>query len=100
MSVSVKIYNLRTQQPTKAWHVVIDRTTKYGNPFTITKVQTRDTVCDSFHEYMEGLLSSGDKRFAPLLEIATKYGKIGLFCWCAPKRCHAETLRKYIEDNT
>lgn len=99
MSVIVRIYNLRVQQPSHAHHVIVDRATRYGNPFIMTKVQTRNAVCDGFEEYMDGLLNKGDKRFVPLLEIAKKYRKISLFCWCHPKRCHAETLKKYIKDN-
>ena len=26
------------------------------------------------------------------------YGKLRLFCWCAPKRCHGETIKRYLED--
>ena len=95
--VRVEICNLRNRRPTEAWHIIVDRTSRFGNPFVMTKVQTRDAVCDGFEEYMKGLLSKGDKRFEPLLELANKYGKVSLFCWCAPKRCHAETLKKYIE---
>ncbi len=25
-----------------------------------------------------------------------EHGKLRLFCWCSPKKCHAETIRDYI----
>ena len=95
--VEVRIANLRNEHPTEAWHVRVDRTTPYGNPFVMTKVQTRDAVCAGFQEYFDGLIGGNSKKFEPLLEIARKYGKITLFCWCAPKWCHAEIIKKYIE---
>ena len=95
--VRVEICNLRNRRPTEAWHVRVDRTSRFGNPFVMTKVQTRDAVCDGFEEYMQSLLGGGDKRFEPLLELASRYGKVSLFCWCAPKRCHAESIKRYIE---
>lgn len=32
-----------------------------------------------------------------LYRIHKQYGKLNLFCWCAPKRCHAETIKKFLE---
>ncbi len=98
--MKVRIANLRNEKPLEPWHVVVDRTSRYGNPFGMTKVQTRDAACDGFQEYFDGLLEKGSKKFEPLLEIARKYGKITLFCWCVPERCHAETYKTYIENTT
>ena len=25
-----------------------------------------------------------------------EFGKVRLFCWCAPKRCHGETIKKWL----
>jgi hypothetical protein len=32
-----------------------------------------------------------------LYKIYQQYGKLELFCWCAPKRCHAETIKRFLE---
>ncbi len=33
-----------------------------------------------------------------LLSLYKVHGKLELFCWCTPKRCHAETIQLYLED--
>ncbi|WP_068768630.1 DUF4326 domain-containing protein [Termitidicoccus mucosus] len=32
-----------------------------------------------------------------LLAAAQKHGNLRLHCWCAPKRCHAETIKACLE---
>jgi hypothetical protein len=32
-----------------------------------------------------------------LYKIYKQYGKLRLFCWCYPRRCHAETIKKFLE---
>lgn len=32
-----------------------------------------------------------------LKNIHNTYGKLNLFCWCSPKRCHSETIKNYLE---
>ena len=32
-----------------------------------------------------------------LKKLHVEYGKLRLFCWCAPKRCHAETIKQFLE---
>jgi hypothetical protein len=32
-----------------------------------------------------------------LIDIYKKHGRLRLFCWCAPKKCHAETIKELIE---
>ena len=34
-----------------------------------------------------------------LLDTYKQYGKLNLFCWCAPKRCHAKIIKEVIENN-
>ena len=30
--------------------------------------------------------------------VLQEYGKLELFCWCFPKRCHAESIKKYPDE--
>jgi hypothetical protein len=62
----------------------------------------RDSVCDLYEEYFHTVLVKFDyfdKALFNLKDIFKKYGKLELFCWCAPKRCHGETIKKYILDS-
>lgn len=65
--------------------VYIGRGSPYGNPFVIGKDGDRDEVCNKYEQY---LLSN------PQLLQAVKTNLRGrdVVCFCAPKRCHGDTL--------
>jgi len=100
--MSIEICNLRKQKPTQIYDVRVDRTSVLGNPFYMKDETQRDIVCDKYEEYFyEQIKISQIFRDAidVLIAIYKKYGKLRLFCWCTPYRCHAETIKKYIEEN-
>jgi hypothetical protein len=70
-----------------AKYVRVDRMTNWGNPFVMKwdRDDERDRVCDLFVEYASWRLSVEPDWLKPL-----KGSNLG--CWCAPKRCHADTL--------
>ena len=62
----------------------------------------RDEVCDKYEAWFKKQLEEKTnykfiKAIEALEEIYDYYGKLRLFCWCYPKRCHAETIKKYLE---
>lgn len=65
--------------------IYIGRGSLYGNPFVIGKDGNRDEVCDKYEQY---LLNN------PQLLQAVKTNLKGrdVVCFCAPKRCHGDTL--------
>ncbi len=65
--------------------MVVDRGTNWGNPFIMRDESDRDRVCDLYEQYAKWRLTVEPMWLTPLI------GK-HLACWCAPKRCHAETL--------
>ena len=65
----------------------VDRGTDWGNPFIMDQENERDYVCDMFEKYAIWRLSVEPNWLAPLRDHH-------LVCHCAPKRCHAETLRR------
>lgn len=71
----------------------VDRMTKWGNPFAMRheSTQERDRVCDAYERWI--------KQRPQLIEEAKNElrGK-NLACWCAPKRCHAETLLRIANE--
>jgi len=65
--------------------VLVDRGTKFGNPFVLNDDGDRDTVCDSYRDhYLPNKPSI--LRALPALK-----GKV-LICHCYPERCHAQSL--------
>lgn len=60
----------------------------------------RDEVCDRYAKWFELASITNPaviNELERLLGIYRKYGKLNLFCWCAPKRCHSETIKAYLE---
>ena len=97
----IAIKNLRNSKPVNPWDIKIDRSSPIGNPFIMHNESERDLVCDQYEKWLEEQLASKNKTVCNemnrLYLIYKKYGKLNLFCWCAPKRCHGETIKKKLE---
>ena len=61
-----------------------------GNPYELDQDGDRDTVCDSFEHYFK-------RKYGLHKELHTLKGKV-LGCWCYPKRCHGNHLKKLADD--
>jgi len=57
----------------------------------------RNEVCDKYAELLQNNTKL-QKKVKRLLTIYQKYGKLKLFCWCYPKRCHGDEIKKYLEN--
>jgi hypothetical protein len=70
----------------------------FGNPFGMSDESQRDKACNEFGQWLTGEYYEDDVlpvAYDRLQWISTNivllHGR-DLACWCAPKRCHAETL--------
>jgi hypothetical protein len=70
-------------------YVRCDRFSDFGNPFEMDKDGNRDEVCDNYEQYYLPFKPSIHKQLMNLK------GK-ALGCWCAPLRCHCDTLIQLI----
>jgi hypothetical protein len=72
--------------------VYVGRPSAFGNPFPMQTEAERGAVCEQF-EHM--LLNK------PTLIAKVKAELKGkdLVCWCAPKRCHADTLLRIANED-
>ena len=99
----IKIINMRSHEQLKLGIPIIrvDRTSALGNPFYMANETQRDKVCDQYQEYFnKKVTEKTDKQFMDELRAIYKLAKTGdvyLACWCYPKRCHAETIKTFIE---
>ena len=104
----IEIMNLRNTKPTEIYDVRIDRSSVLGNPYGMHGESSRNEVCDMYADLFyritvkPGILNK--KRihdFKSELErisvLYKEHGKLRLFCWCAPKRCHGETIKAWLE---
>ena len=69
--------------------VYIGRPSKWGNPFVMNGENDRERVIAQYEQY---LLNSPD-----LLAQIGELKDMDLVCWCAPRACHGDVLKKYVE---
>ena len=65
--------------------VYVGRPSKWGNPYRITKHQTREDVIEEYAVLLANRRADG------ILDVTELRGK-DLECWCAPLPCHADVL--------
>jgi hypothetical protein len=99
----IEIMNLRRSKPFEPFDVRVDRQSPLGNPFPMKTEAQRDMVCDQYDEWFRKMVigkqnPAAVKEMCRLISILKEHGKIRLFCWCAPKRCHAETIKRWLEE--
>lgn len=80
----MKVYN-RHHKNTPPGAVYCGRGSPWGNPFVIGEHGTRDEVCDRY-----------ELEILPTLDLTPLIGK-DLECWCAPKRCHCDSIIHALE---
>jgi len=71
--------------------IYIGRGSPYGNPFVIGKHGDRDEVCDRY----EAMLRENPQLVA---RVKTELKGKDLVCFCAPKRCHGDTLLRIANE--
>ena len=98
--MEILIRNMRYNKPCEEWQVRVDRTSVLGNPFYMESEAKRVEVCEKYDTYFKEKVKAKDVAFMNelrrLYKIAKRFGKLELYCWCFPKRCHAETIKKFL----
>lgn len=97
----IEICNLRTTKPMYEFDVRVDRSNKIlGNKFVMRNESERELVCKQYEIWLCERVGRQDveviNELKRLCEIYKKHGRLRLFCWCAPKQCHAETIKELI----
>ena len=97
----IEICNLRKVRPMYEFDVRVDRSNKIlGNMFVMKDESERDLVCKQYEIWLYERVGLQDvaiiNELIRLAAIYEKHGRLRLFCWCAPKKCHAETIRELI----
>ena len=103
----IEIMNLRDVRLFTPFDFRVDRRSPLGNPFVMTSSlaadRDRDRVCDEYAQLFATMLAHPDAFLSEMhyldkMRVAHKmYKRVRLFCWCAPLRCHAETIKDYLE---
>lgn len=81
----------------------IGRPSPLGNPVPIGQGHNRNSVCDTYDTYFHDAISRQDPLIlAELKRLHRKgcnTGHLKLGCYCAPRRCHGDTIKKWMENN-
>ena len=81
----------------------VGRPTPLGNPYPLNDESDRDDMCDYYESwFIQQIIEQNPLIVAELKRLQAlhrMYKSLTLICWCAPKRCHAETIKKWLEAN-
>ena len=100
----IELLNIKDAgHPVYPYDFYIDRRSPVGNPFNMKNESMRDFVCDAYIDYFSKMVECGSHEFKSYLDMMIRayitYGKLRLYCWCSPKRCHGYTIIRHIELN-
>jgi hypothetical protein len=86
----IEVVNMRNCRDfgTKEGDVRIDRATKWGNPYKLSKTRSRDQSIRLYEDYFVKKL---------LKDIEELRGARRLGCWCKPLNCHGTVILDAIE---
>jgi hypothetical protein len=84
----MKIANIKKHEP---YDVYIGRGSPFGNPY---KHGYRNENCDNYEIYFRSRIKNNSHFKSLVLKLQGKT----LGCFCKPKRCHGDTIVKYLEE--
>ncbi len=59
---------------------------------------TRDDVCDKYAEWLHDRTPSADTMLRDMALDVIFGEDVELLCFCAPRRCHGDEVKKAVED--
>lgn len=80
--------------------IYIGRGSPLGNPFVMRTEEDRNSVCDKYEEWFNKQVQEGNQTLLKELRkiyVLAKQKDIVLGCYCFPKRCHGETIKKFLD---
>lgn len=87
-----RLINLRGSDESD--YVFIGRPSKFGNPYIIGKDGNRDTVCKLYEYWFEQAIELDEDFKQAVHKLKGKT----LACYCKPKKCHGDTIIRYLND--
>lgn len=79
--------------------VYVGRPSPLGNPFYMADESHRDEVCDKYQVWFDRKVEAKDPAVMRELRRIFRLGREGdvkLVCFCAPRRCHADTIARFL----
>jgi len=80
----------------------VGRPTALGNRFFMRDESMRDEVCDRYETWFARKVEDADPdvmaQLRSLWLIGKRTGVVNLGCYCAPRRCHADTIARFLKN--
>lgn len=96
------VINRTTERPRLPFTgVYVGRPSILGNPFVPATEAQRPLVIDRYEEWLRYRMQTDNQvsRELKRLVAAVRSGhSLALECYCAPKKCHADVIKKVIEE--
>jgi len=80
--------------------VYIGRPSILGNPYPLRTELDRPLVVQKYREYFERRVQSNNAAFMRALaelERLARSGELVLGCFCAPRACHGDVIKEYLD---
>ena len=104
----INVVNKKTHEETP-YDYYIGRPSPIGNPYSHLPhsihakyiVDTRDEAINNYEEWLKYKIMEKDpvilKELKKIIDFYKTKGEINLLCWCDPKRCHGDVIKKFLE---
>jgi hypothetical protein len=81
-------------------NIYIGRGSPLGNPFRISADSPRDSTIARYETYLKERIAADDPTIINALNnIAERAqnGDVGLICFCSPRPCHGDVIKRIVE---
>jgi len=97
ISIVTVVRRARSNSPNVEY---VGRPSVLGNPFSLKTEDQRDVVCDKYDAWFKRKVRYADPdvmfELRRLYRKARDEGQLELSCYCKPKRCHADTIARFL----
>lgn len=99
----IRVVNRRQYRGTNG--VYVGRPTSLGNPFLLVEHgggYTRDESVNAYEVWLRHMLAIKDVAVCEMMNYlwtVAHEGDLDLVCYCAPERCHADVIKKVLEEH-
>ena len=87
------------QKPVGYTVVYIGRPSMFGNPYAMRSESERDEVIAKHRVWLNEMRKAGTRQWSAVAALAARVKageKLALECYCAPRKCHGDTIAAAI----
>lgn len=81
----------------------IGRPSALRNPYPLETERDRPKAISFFEAYFQDKIENNDRAIINALmeihHIGLRQGYVRLGCWCAPKACHGDVIKHFLDNN-